>query len=40
LSQGATIRGLKSMSRGVPVFQLVFFIVFFGLTFFTMARFG
>jgi hypothetical protein len=40
VSQGAMIRGSKSMSRGVPVFHLVFFIVFFGLTFFTMARFG
>jgi len=28
------------MSRDVPVFELVFFVVFFGLTFLTMARFG
>jgi len=28
------------MSRGAPVFHAVFFIVFFGLTFLTMARFG
>jgi len=28
------------MPRDVPVFQVIFFVVFFSLTFLTMVRFG
>jgi hypothetical protein len=40
VSQAATIRGAKSMSRDMPVYQLMVFVVFFSLVFLTLMRFG
>jgi hypothetical protein len=40
VSRGCDVQGPWIMSRGAPVFHAVFFVVFFGLTFLTMARFG